>query len=103
MLFFYRHKEDAIVIIFENERIKSVIKWQNGEERLCLSAKNISTRIHTDVLDNKRENTESWSIIYSTTFDAQQEVMFLCLLAVMGCYVSELHKSNINIFCCKLT
>jgi len=80
----------------------SVIKWQNGEERLCLSAKDISTRIHTHVLGNKRENTESWSIIYSTTFDVQQEVMLLCLLAIMGYYVSELHKSKTNIFCCKL-
>lgn len=50
MLLFYRHKEYAIVIIFENEK--------NREKRLGLNAKNISTKIHTYVLDNKRENTE---------------------------------------------
>jgi hypothetical protein len=59
MLLFYRQKEDAIVIVFEKDRIMPVIKWRNRDKSLGLNAKNNSTRIHTFIIDNKRENTRS--------------------------------------------
>jgi hypothetical protein len=69
MLWFYRQKEDAIVIIFEKERVMSVIKWKK-EKHIDLNVKSISTRMHTYFVNNKRKNTETLGIISSTAFDA---------------------------------